>query len=234
MPAARPKLAAASRTVTGKKVAALRRDGRLPGVVFGHGIESTSVSVDTHEFEQLRRSSGPNALVDLSVDGKRPQAVLVHGVQAHRVTRRPLHVDLFAVRMTEELAVDVPLVPVGQSPLVELQGGTLFHALEHIRARALPEDLPQLIEYPVDGLTDFDQAVHVRDLAVPPGVTILTDGAEVVAKVLRARVEEVAPAAEAAPEEGEAEGAVAEAGGPDAGGAAQGGDSAGAEEDGGG
>ena len=139
MPAARPKLAAASRAVTGKKVAHLRREGRLPAVVFGHGIESTSVSVDAHEFEQLRRTTGSNALVELTVDGRRPQTVLVHGVQTHPVTRRPLHVDLFAVLMTEELAVDVPLMAVGQSPLVESHGGTLFHAIEHVRIRALPE-----------------------------------------------------------------------------------------------
>ena len=89
MPAARPKLAAATRTVTGKKVAELRRSGLLPAVVFGHGQDSTNVSVDSHEFEQLRRTVGPNALIDLSVDGKRPEAVLVHGVQAHPVTRQP-------------------------------------------------------------------------------------------------------------------------------------------------
>ena len=217
MPAARPKLAAASRSVIGKKVAHLRREGRLPAVVFGHGIESTSVSVDAQEFEQLRRTTGSNALVELTVDG-RPQTVLVHGVQAHAVTRRPLHVDLFAVLMTEELAVDVSLVAAGQSPLVELHGGTLFHAIEHVRVRALPDQLPQLIEYSVESLTEFDHAIHVGDLAIPPGVTLLTDPGEVVAKVLRARVEEEPAAAEAAPEAGEAE--AGEAAGED--GAAEG------------
>jgi large subunit ribosomal protein L25 len=187
--------------VTGKKVAQIRRDGRLPAVVFGHGIESSNVSVDTHEFEQLRRTAGPNQLVDLTVDGRRAQAVLVHGVQAHPVTRRPLHVDLFVVRLTEELAVDVSLIALGQSPLVEQQGGTLFHPMEHVRVRALPEQLPQSIEYSVESLLDFDDAIHVRDLAIPPGVTLLTDPGEVVAKVLRARVEEE-PAAPAAPEGG--------------------------------
>ena len=122
MPAAttaRPTLAAEPRDVLGKKVARLRRAGRLPGVVFGHGLDSTAVTVDAHDFELLRRRVGPNALVDLSVDGKGAQPVLVHGVQVHPVTRRPLHVDLFLVRMTEELIVDVPLVPIGDSSAVE-------------------------------------------------------------------------------------------------------------------
>lgn len=195
MPASRPTLAATSRDVTGKAVARLRRAGRLPGVVFGHGITSTSVSVDAHEFEQLRRRVGANALVDLSVDGGRTQAVLVHGVQAHQVTRRPLHVDLFAVRMSEELSVDVPVVPVGTTPLVELEGGTLLHALEHVRVKALPDRLPQAIEYAIDGLTDYDAAIHVGDLAIPEGVTLLTDPGEVVAKVMRSRTEEVSEVA---------------------------------------
>jgi large subunit ribosomal protein L25 len=208
MPPARPVLAAASRNVTGKQVARLRKDGRLPAVVYGHGLDSANVSVDAHEFEQLRRSAGPNQLIDLAVDGRRAQAVLVHGVQRHPVTRRPLHVDLFAVRLTEELAVDVPLVSVGESPLVDQQGGTLFHALEHIRVRALPEQLPQSIEYSVEALADYEDSIHVRDLAIPSGVTLLTDPGEVVAKVLRARVEGVpAPEGGAAPEGPETAGA---------------------------
>jgi large subunit ribosomal protein L25 len=201
MTAPRPTLAATTRALKGKAVASLRRQGRLPAVVFGHGIESAPVSVDAHDFEQLRRHSGPNALVDLSVDGRRPQAVLVHGVQAHPVTRRPLHVDLFAVRMTEELSVDVPVVPVGTTPLVELEGGTLLHALEHIRVKALPDHLPHVIEYSVEPLVDFDATIHVSDLEIPEGVTLLTDPGEVVAKVLRPRVEEEPEVAAAPPEE---------------------------------
>ena len=107
MSTARATLAAENRDIIGKKVAQLRRAGRLPAVVYGHGVDSTSISVDAHDFEQLRRHSGPNALVDLSVDGNKPSPVLVSAVQVHPVNRRTLHVDLFLVRMTEELTVDV-------------------------------------------------------------------------------------------------------------------------------
>ena len=71
----------AAATVTGKKVSHLRRAGRLPAVVFGRGLDSDNVSVDTHEFEQLRRHAGPNTLIDLSVDGGKAAPVLVYGVQ---------------------------------------------------------------------------------------------------------------------------------------------------------
>ena len=198
MSTARATLAAEHRDVTGKKVAALRHAGRLPAVVYGHGIDSDSVSIDTHEFEQLRRHTGPNALVDLSIDGKKAQPVLVHGVQVHPVNRRPLHVDLFLVRMTEELTVDVPLVATGESPAVTLHGGTLLHPIESVRVRALPDHLPQSIEYSVASIADFDATLHVRDLTVPSDVTLVTDGDEIIAKVQPPRVEEEPVVAEAA------------------------------------
>jgi large subunit ribosomal protein L25 len=213
----RPSLAAEPREVTGRKVAGLRRGGRLPAVVFGRGLSSENVSVDAHDFEQLRRHAGQNALIDLSVDGKKARPVLVHGVQVHPVNRRPLHVDLFLVRMTEELIVDVPLVATGTSIAVENLNGTLLHPLESVRVRALPDHLPQQIEFSIEGLVDFDAVVKVSDLSIPGDVTLLTDSDEVVAKVLQSRLqveveaekaEEAEAAAEAAAEAGEGEAAA--------------------------
>jgi large subunit ribosomal protein L25 len=228
-PASRPNLAAEPREITGKKVAVLRRQGRLPAVVFGHGISSENVTLDAHDFELLRRKAGQNALIDLSVDGQKSRPVLVHGVQVHPVNRRPLHVDLFLVRMTEELTVDVPLVATGISLAVENLNGTLFHQLESVRIKALPDHLPQQIEYAIEGLVDFDAVVKVSDLAIPGDVTLLTDLDEVVAKVLPSRLQaeveaEKAEEAEAAAEaaeaaEGEAEGAAEAAEGEGAAGA---------------
>jgi large subunit ribosomal protein L25 len=216
MPTARATLAAEHRELTGKKVARLRHAGRLPAVVYGHGITSDSISIDAHDFEQLRRRSGPNALVDLSVDGEKARPVLVSAVQIHPVHRRTLHVDLFVVSMTEELTVDVPLVATGDAPAVISLGGTLLHPSESVRVRALPDHLPQVIEYSVESLIDFDTTVHVRDLVVPADVTLLTDGDEIIAKVQAPRVEEVVEAP--TPEIGEGaeeaeEGAAAEGAG---------------------
>ena len=202
----RPNLAAEPRELAGKKVAALRREGRLPAVVYGHGISSENVSLDAHEFEQLRRKAGQNALIDLSVDGKKARPVLVHGVQVHPVNRRPLHVDLFLVRMTEELTVDVPLVATGTSNAVENLNGTLIHQLDSVRVRALPDHLPQSIEYSIESLVDFDAAIQVSDLTIPGDVTLITDPEEVVAKVLASRLQ-----AEAAELEAETAAEVAEA-----------------------
>jgi large subunit ribosomal protein L25 len=227
-------LAAEPRELVGKKVATLRRAGRLPAVVYGHGVGSESLSLDAHDFELLRRKAGQNELIDLAVGGQKARPVLVHDVQVHPVNRRPLHVDLFLVRMTEELTVDVPLVPTGTSSAVENLNGTLMHQLESVRIRALPDHLPQSIEYSIESLIDFDAAIHVRDLAIPGDVTLLTEPDEVVAKVLASRLqaeaaELAAETAEAAAEaEGEAaEGAPAEGEGAEAGEAGEsGGDNA--------
>ena len=206
MSTARPTLAAEHREITGKKVARLRSEGRLPAVVYGHAQGSRSLSLDTHQFEQLRRRVGPNVLIDLHVDGaKSAEPVLIHGVQVHPVTRRPLHVDLFLVTMTEEITVEVPVVTTGESVAVREHGGTLFHVLESVKVRALPDRLPQSLEISVEPLVDFDASLHVRDLVAPAGVTVLTDGDEMLARVLPPRVEaveaapEVAEAAEGAP-----------------------------------
>jgi large subunit ribosomal protein L25 len=206
--ATRPSLAATERAITGKAVAHIRHEGGLPGVVFGRGIDSKPVTIDAHEFDQLRRHTGPNTLIDLSVDGERALPVLVHGVQVHPLSRRPVHVDLFLVRMTEELIVDVPLVPSGESLAVTQHGGTLLQLVESVKVKALPDHLPQSIELPIGSLVDFDATIRLSELTIPSDVTLLNDLEEVVAKVAPPRIEVEPVAPEAL--EGEAEGEAAE------------------------
>jgi large subunit ribosomal protein L25 len=213
MSSTRPALAAERRTALGKANAHLRREGRLPAVLYGHGLESASLSLDAHEFDILRRHIGSNVLIDLSVEGAKPKPVLIHGVQYHKVSRRPIHVDLFAVRMSEEITVDVPVHGVGESEAVAKHGGTLLNAIGNLKVKARPDHLPQAIEADLSVLVDFDAAIHVRDLTMPPGVTLLTDPDEIVFKVAPPRVleAEAAPAAEAVPAaEAEAGGEAAE------------------------
>jgi large subunit ribosomal protein L25 len=194
---ARPTLVAAPRDIVGKKVAHLRREGRLPGVVYGHGFASNPLTVDAHEFELLRRHSGPNTLFDLKIGDEKALPALVHGVQFHPVTHRVLHVDLLAVRMTEEMTVEVPVITVGIAPAVERDGGTLNHQLATVRVRALPDHLPQSIEISVAGLETFDDVIRVKDLTVPADAHLLTDPEEVVVRVLAPRVVEAEATTEA-------------------------------------
>jgi len=210
----RPELVAHHRAITGKAVARLRRNGQLPAVVYGHGHASEALVVDAREFDQLRRHTGRNALVDLKVDDERAQPVMVYGVQEHPVTRRPLHVDFFLVKMTEEMTVDVPVVMNGESYAVSKLGGTLLHLLDTVKVRALPADVPSALELDVTPLETFEAMLHVSDLQVPERITIVTDADEPLARVQPPRVEEVPVAAEevveVAPEGEEAAEAAAE------------------------
>jgi large subunit ribosomal protein L25 len=197
---AQPELKAASRTVTGKAVAHLRKAGKIPAVVFGHGLASIPVSLDAHEFELLRRTVHSNSILSLVIDGTDKRQVMVHGLHVDPRTRHLLHVDLFALKSGEEVTVDVPLRMVGEAFAAARLGGTLLHPVDRVRVRALPENLPEALDVSVDTLDDFDKAVHLRDVPLPAGVTLLADADEVVAKVAAPHVvEEEVP--EVAPEE---------------------------------
>ena len=208
----RPSLAAEPRTVTGKKVNSLRRQGILPAVIFGNGRDSEAIQISALDWEVLRRHHVTrNTLLDLTVAGGKAQPVLVQSFSEHPLTRKPTHVDFHVVKMSEELTVDVPVVLVGESTAVEKEGGTLLTLKESLHIRALPGDLPTAIEVDISSLTDFDMMIHVKDIAVPTGVQILTDAEEPVARVQAPRVETEAEAvdlAAGAPDEGE--GATAE------------------------
>ncbi len=186
----RPSLTAEHRTVTGKQVNSLRRQGILPAVIFGGGKPSVPVQISALEWEILRRHKVTrNTLMDLTVGGAKAQPVLVQSIAEDPRSRKPIHVDFQVVKMTEEMTVDVPLVTVGVSPAVEKDGGTLLHLKETIHLRALPGDLPTSIEVDVSGLVDFETTLHVSDLTVPKGVNVLTDASEPIARVMAPRTE---------------------------------------------
>jgi large subunit ribosomal protein L25 len=129
--------------------------------------------------------------------------------------------------MTEEMTVDVPLVAVGTSVAVEQNGGTLNHQTESVRIRALPDHLPQFIEYSIEGLVDFETTIHVRDLTIPSDATLLSNPDDVVARVQppRVEVEEEPVAAEGEAAEGAEATAEGEPAGDEGGSGADGGGS---------
>ena len=189
----RPKLSVQPRSVRGKDVSRLRRAGTLPGVVYGAGQESMNIQLDAHEFEILRRQTGRNAVVDLQLDGGRPKPVMLHAIQEHPLTRKPLHVDFLAVNMEEERTIDVPIVIVGTSEAVDRMGGVLLHLRDAVLVRAKPDDIPSGLELDITPLADFEHVLHASDLQVPDGVTLVTDPAEPLARVQAPRLEEPEP-----------------------------------------
>jgi large subunit ribosomal protein L25 len=162
--------------------------------------------------------AGRTQLVDLSVDGGRAQKVLVREMQIDPRSNRPIHADLFAVNLLEKLTAEVPVVLAGESPaVVDAKVGTLQQLVNTLRVESLPADLPAQFTVDVSGLTEIDQGIHVRDIPLPEGVTLVhVDPDELVVKVAALRIavegeaEEAAAAAEAA--EAAEEAAAAEGG----------------------
>lgn len=192
-----------SRQIIGKDSKKLRRQHLLPAVVYGYGVEPTPVEIDQKEMERVYLHAGSNALIDLKV-GENAQArkVFIRDVQRHPTSHSLIHVDFMAVNLRVDTTATVSLVLVGESPAVQRKEGVLLHALEHVQLRALPTEIPPLIEVDVSGLNDVDDGIHVSDLKLPPNVEILTPGEELVAKItaLRAAVEETAEEATTAEE----------------------------------
>jgi len=207
-------LAVRPRTVLGKKVSTLRRQGILPGVIFGGHADSLPIETDLHAFEQRYRRWGNTTLLSLSgIDGGEVSA-LVYDVSRDPVTGRMLHVDFTRVSLTEKTRADVPLHFVKESPAVRTLGAVLLHALSEVTVEAFPQDIPRAIEVDLSGLQEIDDAIFVRDLVVDATtVRITNDPDELVVKAMPVKIEEETKPAEAAvPAEGEvaAEGEAAE------------------------
>jgi large subunit ribosomal protein L25 len=180
---------ATPRTVTGKKNSALRQTGKVPAVVYGHEVKSQNVEVDEREFRKIFKQAGENTIISLKLADKE-LPVLIHDVQNHYLKDTPVHVDFYAINMTEKLKADIPLEFVGEAPAVKALSGTLVKNLSEVEVECLPLDLPHSIEVDISSLENFESAIRVSDLKIPDKVELLTNPEETVATVAAPRSEE--------------------------------------------
>ena len=184
-------LTASPRTVTGKKVKTLRRDGVVPIHLFGRGIESQSLQAETRVLGVLLPQAGTNVPITIDVDGQDGDNVcFVRQVQRHPVSEALLHVDFQRVDISRKVSAEVPLLLEGVSLAVEEMEGTLLQTLSSISVEALPMSMPASFTVDVSILDDFDKTIRVATLQTDEDVTILNDGEEMIATVVRPRVEE--------------------------------------------
>ena len=165
----------------------LRAEGFLLAELYGHNVQNIHLKLNQNEFEKLYRKAGESTLIELEIPNTKTQTVLVHDVQRHFLTSKPIHVDFFAVNMTEKLTTHVSLEFTGESLAVKALGGTLVKILDSVEVECLPKDLPQHIEIDITPLATFVDQIKVSDLKVPHGVEILTSLDEVIAKVQEPR-----------------------------------------------
>jgi large subunit ribosomal protein L25 len=191
------------REMTGKAAARqIRRDGKVPGVLYGAQRGTTSVAVDGKEFETKVASIEGTHLIRLnsSIADLAGRLVLVKEVQRHPVSRALLHADLYEVDVTAKLKLRVPLHFIGRAAGVEL-GGILQPIRREVEVLCLPTEIPDYLEIDVSALGIHD-AVHMSDLKPPSGVEIPFDTDEALVTVLPPVVEEVKVAAEPTAVEG--------------------------------
>lgn len=181
---------ATKRDVIGKKVKALRRQGKLPAVVYGHQFAPLPILLDYRQASRSLAGVSSSHLIDLMVDGQKIP-VLVRERQHHPITGNLLHIDFLAVSMTEALRTFVPLELEGEAPAVKDYGGVLVIGLEEIEVECLPKDLPEKITVDLSKLEKIGDGIYVKDLAMPSGVEVLSDGDEMVALITAPEGEEV-------------------------------------------
>ncbi|MDD2523026.1 MAG: 50S ribosomal protein L25 [Anaerolineaceae bacterium] len=181
------------RAVTGKQVAKLRRQGILPGVVYGHKVDTYPIQMDTHSTSLMMRKITPTTLITLDQDGKKTRAI-IRDRSYDVVTGHLLHLDFFAVSMTEKLRANVAIELIGEAPVLdEVPGSLINQVLNELEIEALPADILERIEVDISGIASADDTISVGDLDLGDKITIHTPQDEVIVSVGYVAAEEEEP-----------------------------------------
>jgi len=201
-------LDAESRDVIGKQVKALRRQGKLPGILYGRSMQPTPIMMDLRDATRTLVQLAPSALVTVVLAGEKHLA-LVREKQRDFIRGTLKHIDFQTVSMKEKLRVNVIINLMGLAPAVKDFNGVLVEGLTEVEVECFPQDLPSKISVDISGLKKIGDSITVRDLIMPPNVESLDNPDEMIVIVTAQAAEEVvevAPvAAVEAVEEGEPE-----------------------------
>lgn len=159
-------IAAQKREIFGKNTKKLRKEMKLPAVVFGPDMESTAITIDKNEFIKLYRAAGDTSVIDVNVEGDGSFKTLVKDIHYHPVSDEILHVDFYKVNLKEKTTAMIPVEIVGdeEAPIIKSGEGVLLQIINEIEVEALPMDLPSEFTVDVSGFADLDAAITVGDL----------------------------------------------------------------------
>lgn len=175
-------------------VAALRKAGKIPAVFYGKKEAATPISIATVDFIKTYRAAGESTVVILKGEGIEVES-LIHDLDLHPVTGKPLHVDFYVFEKGKKIKVGVPLDFVGTAPAIKELGGSLIKVLHDIEIEAFPKDLPHKIEVDISALVDFKSSIKAGDLKLPEGVALAVSSEDIVASAAEPKAEEEEPAA---------------------------------------
>ncbi|KKT50576.1 MAG: 50S ribosomal protein L25 [Candidatus Yanofskybacteria bacterium GW2011_GWA1_44_21] len=170
------------RAVLGSGVKALRRQGVLPGVLYGKGLESLNLQIPLKDFSGVLKSAGESTLVYLNLDGK-TYPTIIHDVVYDPVTDEVLHADFYKVRLDEKIKAMVQASFVGESPAVRDLGGIFIRNVNELEVEALPQDLPHEITVDISNLKNFGDQILVKDIKLESGVKLTASEDEIVGTV---------------------------------------------------
>jgi large subunit ribosomal protein L25 len=183
-------LEAEHRDVIGKQVKALRRQGKLPGILYGRSMQPTPILMDLRDASRTLNQLAPSSLVTVVLAGEKHLA-LVREKQRDFIRRTLKHIDFQAVSMKEKLRVNVLVEIVGLSPAVKDFNGVLVEGLTEVEVECFPQDLPSKISIDISGLKRIGDAISVRDLIMPPNVVSLDNPDDMILIVTAQAAEEV-------------------------------------------
>src|SRR3989344_6517116 len=160
-------LNAKERNTFGKKVKSLRKEGLLPANVYGKKKDSEAVLLDLKDFLPIYHKAGETGLINLKIGDERVRPVMIKDVQYDPSKGAPLHVDFYAVNLTEKVQVAIPVIVIGEEPeKVHLGEAMVIHPLGEIQVEALPTDLIEKIEVDQSKLVEIEDTIFVKDLDV--------------------------------------------------------------------
>jgi len=186
-------LTAQKRETLGSAVNKIREQGFIPAELYGHNAKNIHLSLPKKEFFEVFKITGGNEIINLSIDDKKIP-VLIHEVQKNSLSSEFIHVDLYQVKMTEKIIVNVPVEFIGEAPAVKEKDGVLVKTMQEIKVEALPANLPHSIKIDLTKLDEIGKNIHVNDLEIPEGVKVIAEPEAVVATVTeKVKEEEIVP-----------------------------------------
>jgi len=188
------------RTILGKKVKSLRRQGFIPAELFGHGIENEHLSVPVKNFLKIYKLAGETSKINLIKEDGKKIPVFIANVQRHPISGEILAVDFHQIKEDEKIKAKVPIEFIGQPPAVK-SGGVLVKNINEIEVESLPQNIPHKIEANLEILETIHQNIKVKDLNIPKGVKITTDPELIIATIIESKkTEENIPSQPTTPE----------------------------------
>ncbi len=173
---------ASKRDVIGKKVSQLRREGKMPGVVYGHHIEPIAIVMDAHDVTRAMIGLTPSSIVTIDIDGEE-HAALIRERQRDFIRNRFIHIDFQAVSRTEKIRARIETILEGTAPAVKNYNGIVLHEKEYIEVEALPEHLPERFVIDISKLEKIGDMIRISDVQISDDVTIFDDVNDVIVSI---------------------------------------------------